>query len=141
MRWIRVATAVAAIVLVVAACGAEDTSSPAPTPDSSLLGRVPVGGSLPVIITLAGRFTPEGNLPDDRARHVQRQEISAAQTAVLAELAGFAVRDVSRFSYTPQLALTVDAAALDQLLRSKRVAAVQEDTARSQTGTSHGGKS
>jgi hypothetical protein len=134
LRWIRLATAVVAVLLVTTACSADEGSSPSPTPESSLLGRIPPGGSLPVIVTLAGHFTAEGDLPDEHARQVQRQKISAAQTAVLAELEGFAVRDVSKFAYTPQLALTVDAAALEQLLRSKRVAAVQEDTARSQTG-------
>jgi hypothetical protein len=133
LRWIRVVTAVVAVLLVAAACSTDEGSSPSPTAENSLLGRVPAGGSLPVIVTLSGEFTAEGNLPDEHARQLQRQEINAAQTAVLAELSGYQVRGVHRFTYTPQLALTVDAAALEQLLRSKRVAAVQEDIARSQT--------
>lgn len=99
-----------------------------------MLSRVPPGGSLRVIVTLSGSFVPEGNLPDEPSRRSQRRDISAAQTAVLAELSAFEVRNVRRFVYTPQLALTVDAAALRELLRSPRVAAVAEDTAQSQTG-------
>ncbi|MDX6279598.1 MAG: hypothetical protein QOH03_669 [Kribbellaceae bacterium] len=58
--------------------------------------------------------------------------IRAAQDAVLAELPSSGVPAVLRYAYTPQLALTVDATALERLLRSQRVAAVQEDTAQSQ---------
>jgi hypothetical protein len=130
LRWIRFAAAVVAVLAVTIACSADER----PAPESTLLARVPAGGSLPVIVTLAGEFVPEGALPDEQARQVQRQTISAAQNAVLAELSGYQVRSVYRFAYTPQLALTVDAGALAQLLRSKRVAAVQEDTARSQHG-------
>jgi hypothetical protein len=157
MRWVRCGLLVAALVLA-AACssgestppGAEpgtpptspSTSSTSSTPTSpstpsspgELVSRIPPGGTLRVIVTLSGSFVPEGELPDEAARQAQRQAISAGQTAVLDELASTRVSDVRRFTYTPQLALTVDAAALERLLRSRRVAAVQEDTAQSQTG-------
>jgi hypothetical protein len=89
---------------------------------------------LPVIVTLDGDFVPEGELADDAARAEQRRRISAAQDAVLDELKPNRVGNVRRFAYTPQLALTVDAAALERLLRSPRVAAVQEDTAQPPMG-------
>lgn len=127
-----------AVVAVITGCGSDQEP---PTPESTLLGRVPAGGSLPVIVTLAGQYVPEGALPDEHARQTQRQAINAAQTAVLAELSGFQVQRIYRYAYTPQLALSVDAGALAQLLRSQRVAAVQEDTARSPAGTPHGGTS
>jgi hypothetical protein len=87
-----------------------------------------------VIVTLAGDFVPEGQLPDEAAKRAQQRAISAGQAAVLQELATMRVSAVRRFVYTPQLALTVDAAALTQLLRSQRVAAVQEDTAQPSMG-------
>ncbi len=136
LRSIGLVVAVVAVVLT-AACGGGGVggeSSPTPDAESTLLARVPAGGSLPVIVRLAGQYTAEGDLPDEHARQVQRKKISAAQTAVLAELAGYQVRNVHRFAYTPQLSLTVDADALRHLLRSSRVAAVHEDTARSQNG-------
>jgi roadblock/LC7 domain-containing protein len=90
--------------------------------------------STAVVVTLAGNYVPDGELPDEPARLAQRLAIRVAQDAVLAELPASGVRAVRRFAYTPQLALTVDAAALERLLRSQRVAAVQKDTAQSQHG-------
>ncbi|TDD19419.1 hypothetical protein E1218_24145 [Kribbella turkmenica] len=127
-RWYVFVVAVCCL-LAAAACTPDGGSLPAPTPQENLLSRVPPGGTLPVIVTLEGRFVPEGQLPDEAARGEQRKAISAAQTAVLAELEGFGVTKVRRFAYVPQLALVVDAAALRQLLGSPRVAAVQQDTA------------
>jgi hypothetical protein len=154
MRWVRCGLLVAALVLPTACSSGESTppgaepatpptspstsstSSTSSTPSSpgELVSRIPPGGTLRVIVTLSGSFVPEGQLPDEAARQAQRRAISAAQTAVLDELASTRVSDVRRFAYTPQLALTVDATALERLLRSRRVAAVQEDTAQSQTG-------
>jgi hypothetical protein len=136
MHWVRWGVLAAALLLT-ASCssGASTTPESLPsTPQSTLLSRVPSGGTLRVIVTLAGSFVPEGELADESARQVQRRAIRAAQDAVLAELPSSGVPAVRRFVYTPQLALTVDAAALDRLLRSQRVAAVQEDTAQSQNG-------
>lgn len=136
MHWVRSGALVAALLLPASCSSGESTkqgvspSSPS-LPQSTLL--VPPGGTLPVIVTLTGTFVPEGELADESARLAQRRAIKAAQDAVLAELPSSGVRAVRRFAYTPQLALTVDAAALDRLLRSQRVAAVQEDTAQSQT--------
>lgn len=131
MRWFRCCLLTAALVVTVACSSGESTE---PTPQNTLLSRVSAGGTLPVIVTLAGDFVPEGALPDDTARQAQRRRISAAQSAVLEELEQNRISAVRRFAYTPQLALTVDAAALTQLLRSKRVAAVQEDTAQPTMG-------
>lgn len=137
MHWVRWGVLVAALLLTASCSSGESTTpgcqpSPGSTPQSTLLSRVPPGGSLQVIVTLAGTFVPEGELADESARQVQRRAIRAAQDAVLAELPSSGVHAVRRFVYTPQLALTVDAAALERLLRSQRVAAVQEDTAQSQ---------
>jgi hypothetical protein len=136
MHWVRWG-ALAAALLLLASCssGASTTPEPSPsTPQNTLLSKVPSGGTLRVIVTLAGTFVPEGELPDESARQDQRRAIRAAQDAVLAELPSSGVPAVRRFAYTPQLALTVDAAALERLLRSQRVAAVQEDTTQSQHG-------
>jgi hypothetical protein len=125
----------AAALLLPASCSSGEGTKPGADPSpTTLVSKIPPGGTLPVIVTLAGAFVPEGELADEPARLAQRRAIKAAQDAVLAELPSSGVRAVRRFAYTPQLALTVDAAALERLLRSQRVAAVQEDTAQSQTG-------
>lgn len=136
MRWVRIGVLAAALLLPAACSSGESTTpgtEPSPTLQTTLLSKVPPGGTLRVIVTLTGPFVPEGELADEPARLAQRRAIKAAQDAVLAELPSSGVRAVRRFAYTPQLALTVDAAALERLLRSPRVAAVQEDTAQSQT--------
>jgi hypothetical protein len=120
----------AAALLLMASCSSGESA----TPPGTLLTTVPPGGTLRVIVTLAGSFVPEGRLVDESARQDQRRAIRAAQDAVLAELPSSGVQTVLRYAYTPQLALTVDAAALERLQRSQRVAAVQEDTAQSQNG-------
>ncbi len=147
MHRIRCRLLAAVLVLLTASCSSGESTtsstrspqapSASPTqqsPSGSLASRISPGGSLRVIVTLAGSFVPEGELPDEAARVAQRSAISDAQSAVLKELAPTRVSAIRRFAYTPQLALTVDAAALEQLLRSQRVAAVQEDTAQSQPG-------
>jgi hypothetical protein len=132
MHWVRWSVLLAALLLT-ASCSSGASTTPSPgTPQSSLLTKVPSGGTLRLIVTLAGSFVPEGELADESARQDQRRAIRAAQDAVLAELPSSGVKAVLRYAYTPQLALTVDAAALERLLRSQRVAAVQEDTAQSQ---------
>jgi hypothetical protein len=132
MRWVRWGVLVAALLLT-ASCSSGVGTTPSPgTPQSTLLTKVPSGGTLRVIVTLAGSFVPEGDLADESARQDQRRAIRAAQDAVLAELPSSGVQAVLRYAHTPQLALTVDAAALERLLRSQRVTAVQEDTAQSQ---------
>lgn len=131
MRWVRIGVLAAALLLA-ASCSSGESTKPEASPTTKV-AKVSPGGTLPVIVTLAGTFVPEGELADEPARLAQRRAIKAAQDAVLAELPSSGVRVVRRFTYTPQLALTVDAAALERLLRSHRVAAVQEDTAQSQT--------
>lgn len=130
MRWFRCCLLAAALLLLPVACSSGESTQPPATPGLS----VTPGGVLPVIVTLAGDFVPEGELADDAARLEQRRRIRAAQDAVLEELGADRVGNVRRFAYTPQLALTVDAAALARLLRSPRVAAVQEDTAQPTMG-------
>ncbi|GAB3925365.1 hypothetical protein GCM10029976_018510 [Kribbella albertanoniae] len=124
MGWIRCGL-FAAGLLIVASCTTGTGSSPSAPPSA-----VP---DVRVIVTLAGDFRPEGEL-GDQARRAQRTAIRAAQDAVLAELPAAGVQVNRRYDAVPQLALSVDATALDLLRRSPRVAAVQEDTAQSQSG-------
>jgi hypothetical protein len=136
MRRVRFGVLAAALLLT-GSCSSGAGTPPAAEPSPSqhaLLGKVPAGGTLPVMVMLSVAFVPEGELADESARQAQRRAIRAAQDAVLAELPSSGVRSVRRFTFTPQLALTVDATALQRLLRSQRVAAVQEDTAQSQHG-------
>ncbi|MFC9692907.1 hypothetical protein ACFTSF_30435 [Kribbella sp. NPDC056951] len=116
MGWVRCGL-LAAGLLIIASCTTGTGSTPAETPS---------GESQRVIVTLAGNFRPEGEL-GDQARRAQRTAIRAAQDAVLAEVPTAQV--IRRYDAVPQLALVVDAAALDRLQHSPRVAAVQQDTA------------
>ncbi|MFB6722399.1 hypothetical protein ACFCV3_19640 [Kribbella sp. NPDC056345] len=116
MGWIRCGL-FAAGLLIVASCTTGTGSTPTETPS---------GESRRVIVTLAGSFRPEGDL-GDQARRAQRTAIRAAQDAVLAEVPTAQV--IRRYEAVPQLALVVDATALERLQHSPRVAAVQEDTA------------
>lgn len=87
-------------------------------------------GSLPVIVRLSVPWTPQASLPDEAARQRQREAIADAQTALLAELTPYRIRNPRRYTSLPLLAATVDEAALTHLLGSRAVASVQEDSAR-----------
>lgn len=112
-------------------------STPAPsagTPSgkagTTLLPKVRKLGTLPVIVRLSVPWTPQASLPDEAARQRQQRAIADAQTALLAELAPYQVRNPRRYASLPLLAATVDEAALAHLLGSRAVASVQEDSAR-----------
>jgi hypothetical protein len=110
MRWMLFAAG----LFVVVSCTTGTGSTPSAPPGQR------------VIVTLAGSFRPEGDL-GDQARQEQRKAIRTAQDAVLAEVPQAQL--IRRYDAVPQLALVVDAAALDRLRHSPQVAAVQQDTA------------
>jgi subtilisin family serine protease len=57
----------------------------------------------------------------------QVNDIAMKQTRVIESLSGHDVSNVTNFRYTPQLALTVDKAALDSLINSDYIRTVSED--------------
>ncbi|MEV6414232.1 hypothetical protein [Kribbella sp. NPDC051718] len=66
MHWVRWGVLVAALLLA-ASCSSGVSTTPSPgTPQTTQL-TVPPGGTLRVIVTLAGSFVPEGELVDAAA--------------------------------------------------------------------------
>ncbi|MEV0806311.1 hypothetical protein [Micromonospora sp. NPDC050200] len=102
---------------------------PAPAPSRSLIDAVRRDGTLRVIVTLAAPYTPEANLSGPDAVRRQRAAIAAAQDRLLDELRPLQARVHARYEHTPQLALTVNEAALLRLLASPLVGSVQQDAA------------
>jgi hypothetical protein len=107
---------------------ATSPGAPTPAPSRSLIEAVRRDGTVRVIVTLAVRYTPEGHLPGAEAVRRQRAEIATAQDRLLDELRPFHTQLHARYAHTPQLALTVDEAALLRMLGSPLVLSVQRDT-------------
>lgn len=87
-------------------------------------------GTVNVIVglRLPRGFTAEGRLPGPAAVAQQRADIAGKRDELLTELAGLRATAYGRWASVPSVALKVDAAALEQLLRSPRVTSVQEDS-------------
>lgn len=85
-------------------------------------------GKVRVIVTLSlnRRFRPGGHLPPELAA-TQRADISGRQSDLLQSVGGNGVEHVRRFQEVPQMALTVNAAALDKLAASPLVESIAED--------------
>ena len=84
-------------------------------------------GSVRVIVQLKVAALPEGQLGGGDAVVSQRQAIAAAQSALLAELAGSSYRVVRTYETIPFLALEVSADGVRILEGSALVAGVEED--------------
>jgi hypothetical protein len=84
-------------------------------------------GTVRVIVQLRTAFQPEAELPDGPAVAGQRNGIAIAQQAVLGRLANRNVHNVTRFRFSPLLAMEVDADALRALASDPDVANIQED--------------
>jgi hypothetical protein len=87
-----------------------------------------------VIVSLAGDWSPEADLPAPEDVTRQRAQIAALQQDVMEMLRGTQFVMVRLYEITPQMALQVDAAALERLRQSKLVAAVDADTPDPATG-------
>ena len=94
----------------------------------SLKSKASTHGSVRVIVRLKFiDWKPEGELPDQQAVRVQRDKIVRLQDALLKRMAPFAVKNVRKFKYAPQVAMEVDAAGLHDLSTNPDVADVRED--------------
>ena len=102
-------------------------NDPVPTPYRSLVDAARQRGTVRVIVTLAITWRPEGELPNQDAVQRQHAEIEAAQRRLLDELKPFNAQLVEQYRRLPQLALTVDEAAMRHLATSPLVQSVQED--------------
>jgi len=91
-----------------------------------LLEKALSEGPQRVMIGLNTAFKPEGSL--SRAGFSkQRQDISSAQSAVLAGLAGFNIQKKRQFKYVPFMVLEADTLAIERLADLPMVASLQED--------------
>ncbi|MCP4424443.1 MAG: S8 family serine peptidase [Chloroflexi bacterium] len=99
-------------------------------PDAELLAlidKVNQFGAVRVIVGLDLAFTPEGELAGSQAVQSQRQAIQTAQNQVWHQLSDFNSELNAVFKRIPYMAVTVDAAALNQLMRLPEVTSIQED--------------
>jgi len=117
--------------------GAASSESP-PVVAESLYRRVLEAGTVPVIVHLRVAALPEGRIGSADGVALQRRAIAAAQSAVLAELAGIDHRVVRAFETIPFLALEVSKGALQTLGRSGLVLGVEEDRLDSPQGGADG---
>ena len=135
------------LVLLIAACGSEGDAQRRPTPATSGGGAAPdtrttvdplvdqspnatrsvTGEMKTVIVDLAIPWEPEAELASAEAVAGQRAEIAAIQGEVLQLLEGTQFVSLRLYEITPQMALAVDATALDRLHDSELVAGVAED--------------
>jgi hypothetical protein len=87
-------------------------------------------GEVNVIVSLKlpRPFTAEGKLPGPAAVAQQRADIAARRDELLADLAGQKAHAYAKWASVPSVALKVNAAALEHLLKSPRVSGIQEDS-------------
>ncbi len=102
------------------------SASAAPRISAGVAARAAAGERVRVLVELQAPSAPEGGLAAT-ARAAQRRRIATAQASLAADLAGTPHRVVRAFRSIPFAALEVEAAALDALARSPRVAAVSPD--------------
>lgn len=134
-RLVRVAVGLVGIMSGLA--WAASSEAP-PVVSESLYRRVLEAGTIPVIVHLRVAALPEGQIGSADGVALQRQAIAAAQSAVLAELAGIDHRVVRAFETIPFLALEVSKGALQTLGRSGLVLGVEEDRLDSPQGGADG---
>jgi subtilisin family serine protease len=91
-----------------------------------LAAKAETDGTVRLIIHLDMPFTPMGHLQEKDAV-VQQDNISVMQSDVVHALSGHKATNVIQFKYTPQMALTVDKAALDALISHLSVLNIHED--------------
>jgi hypothetical protein len=102
--------------------------------DRHLIERVREEGTVSVIVTLDIPYEPEALLKTQAEIDEQRAAIASAQDELVASLADFNAVENTRYTIFPQIALTVDEKALQELARSPLVADVQENRAHPPTG-------
>ena len=93
---------------------------------SELQAKIAASGSIRIIVTLEMPFVPK---PDPASKDTQEQvsRIASLQDALLTELAPYNITGSYKFTYVPQLVMTVNGPALQTLLASTLVRSVQKD--------------
>jgi hypothetical protein len=94
----------------------------------NLITKAKVQGSVRVIVRLKlDDWQPESVLRDQQAIDAQRAAIARLQDRLLHSLASLVVTNIRRFSFVPQMALTVDEAGLRALISHPDVSTIWED--------------
>ena len=90
----------------------------------NLVDQVQKKGKIRVIVELNTDFDPK--LPKEK-KMKQKADIKAAQKSLMDTLSSDGISSLHNFKETPQIAMTVNADSLDQLISSGLVKSVQED--------------
>jgi hypothetical protein len=94
----------------------------------NLITKAKMQGSVRVIVRLElDDWQPESALRDLQAIAAQREAIVRLQERLLHGMASFAVTNIRRFRFVPQMALTVDEAGLRALISHPDVSTIWED--------------
>jgi len=116
-----------AFLLAALALGSTAESEPTSVVPEKLYCKALSEGSVRVIVQLRLSALPGGQLGSADAMVAQRQAIAAAQSTVLAGLAGTTFRVIRTYEAIPFLALEVSPDALRALEKSPLVASMEED--------------
>jgi hypothetical protein len=95
---------------------------------SELQAKITASGSIRIIVTLEMPFVPKAD-PASKDTQEQISRIASLQDALLTELAPYNITGSYKFTYVPQLVMTVNGPALRALLASTLVRSVQKDVA------------
>ena len=94
----------------------------------NLITKAKMQGSVRVIVRLElDDWQPESAVRDQQAMDTQREVIARLQDRLLHSMASFAVTNIRRFRFVPQMALTVDEAGLRALISHPDVSTIWED--------------
>ena len=93
----------------------------------ALTDRVAAGETVNVIVGVASRFTPEGDLPDAGSVGAQRASISQALDDVMARAAAVGVTVGTKFETIPYFTARVNRAQLEALATTAGVSSIGED--------------
>ncbi len=103
------------------------TTPPLPANIDALRQMAAENGRIRVIVQLNTTFTAEGLLNTPQEKRSQRANIQLTQQTLLRSMANTNTTLNAQYKYIPYIALTVDAAALEQLAQQPQVAAIQPD--------------
>ena len=100
---------------------------------NSLSAKMKAQGSVRLLVTLTGKFVPEGELSNFSSITNQQSSIESAQESILSGLSSDSILSSYKFETIPVLFVEVDEAGLAQLVTSKRVSHIEEDELSSTT--------